>query len=85
MYLSLQAEKESAILDCTKAVELNPSYVKAYIRRAQLYEETEKLDEALEDYKKILTFDSSHTEANYAVRVSYVHFDNSNYDQNDLL
>ncbi|XP_047352968.1 tetratricopeptide repeat protein 1 [Vespa velutina] len=62
------AEKESAILDCTKAIELNPSYVKAYVRRAQLYEETEKLDEALEDYKKILTFDSSHTEANYAVR-----------------
>ncbi|KAL2741647.1 tetratricopeptide repeat protein 1 [Vespula maculifrons] len=62
------AEKESAILDCTKAVELNPSYVKAYVRRAQLYEETDKLDEALEDYKKILTFDSGHTEANYAVR-----------------
>lgn len=61
-------EKESAISDCTKAIELNPSYVKAYVRRAQLYEETDKLDEALEDYKKILTFDSSHSEANYAVR-----------------
>ncbi|KAI4485428.1 PREDICTED: tetratricopeptide repeat protein 1 [Polistes canadensis] len=61
-------EKESAISDCTKAIELNPSYVKAYIRRAQLYEEVDKLDEALEDYKKILTFDSSHSEANYAVR-----------------
>lgn len=61
-------EKESAISDCTKAIELNPSYVKAYIRRAQLYEEIDKLDEALEDYKKILTFDSSHSEANYAVR-----------------
>lgn len=61
-------EKEPAISDCTKAVELNPDYVKAYVRRAQLYEETEKFDEALEDFKKVLTFDPAHTEANYAVR-----------------
>lgn len=66
-----QTEKDSAISDCTKAIELNSSYVKAYIRRAQLYEETEKLDEALEDFKKVLTFDSSHTEANHAIRVMY--------------
>ncbi|XP_076625056.1 tetratricopeptide repeat domain 1 [Colletes latitarsis] len=61
-------EKESAILDCTKAIELDPSYLKVLVRRAQLYEETDKLDEALEDFKKILTYDSSHAEANYAVR-----------------
>lgn len=61
-------EKESAISDCTKAIELNPDYTKAYIRRAQLHEETEKLDEALEDFKKVLTFDPGHKEANYAVR-----------------
>lgn len=67
----LQTEKDSAISDCTKAIELNSSYVKAYIRRAQLYEETDKLDEALEDFKKVLTFDPNHTEANHAVRVMY--------------
>ena len=65
---SKSLDKESAISDCTKALELNPSYVKAYVRRAQLYEEAEKLDEALEDYKKVLTFDPAHTEANYGVR-----------------
>lgn len=43
--------------------------MKAYARRAKLYEETEKLDEALEDYKKILTLDSGHVEANHATRV----------------
>ncbi|XP_014488516.1 PREDICTED: tetratricopeptide repeat protein 1 [Dinoponera quadriceps] len=63
-----QTEKDSAISDCTKAIELNSSYVKAYIRRAQLYEETDKLDEALDDFKKVLTFDPSHTEANHAIR-----------------
>lgn len=51
-------------------MELNPSYLKAYLRRAQLYEETDKLDEALEDFKKVLTFDPVNSEANYAVRVS---------------
>lgn len=71
MYHCFQTEKDSAISDCTKAIELNSSYVKAYIRRAQLYEETDKLDEALEDFKKVLTFDSSHPEANHAIRVMY--------------
>ncbi|XP_076681263.1 tetratricopeptide repeat domain 1 [Andrena cerasifolii] len=61
-------DKESAISDCTKAIEINSCYAKAYVRRARLYEETEKLDEALEDFKKVLTFDPAHTEANYAVR-----------------
>lgn len=74
-----QTEKDSAIADCTKAIELNSSYVKAYVRRAQLYEETEKLDEALEDFKKVLSFDSSHTEANYAVRVMYNYYIQSDF------
>ena len=43
--------------------------MKVYVRRARLYEETDKLDEALEDYKKILTFDAGHIEANHATRV----------------
>ncbi|XP_017893186.1 tetratricopeptide repeat protein 1 [Ceratina calcarata] len=64
---SKSLDQESAISDCTKAIELNPDYVKAYVRRAQLYEASDKLDEALEDYKKILTFDAAHSEANHAV------------------
>ncbi|CAH1404676.1 unnamed protein product [Nezara viridula] len=54
---------ESAIEDSSKAIELEPSYIKALLRRAQLYESSEKLDEALEDFKKILEYDSSHREA----------------------
>ncbi|XP_060528150.1 tetratricopeptide repeat protein 1 [Cylas formicarius] len=55
--------KLSAIEDCSKAIELNGNYVKAYLRRAKLYEETEKFDESLEDYKKILEIDSGCQEA----------------------
>ncbi|PNF39669.1 Tetratricopeptide repeat protein 1 [Cryptotermes secundus] len=60
--------KPSAIEDCSKAIELNPVYLKAYFRRAQLYEEVEKLDEALADYKKVLELDPLHREALYTSR-----------------
>ncbi|XP_072518881.1 tetratricopeptide repeat protein 1 [Salminus brasiliensis] len=50
-------KKEEAISDCSKAIELNPNYVRAILRRAELYEKTEKLDEALEDYKNLLEKD----------------------------
>ncbi|XP_066469719.1 tetratricopeptide repeat protein 1 [Tiliqua scincoides] len=54
-----QDKKEVAISDCSKALELNPNYIKALLRRAELYEKTEKLDEALEDYKNVLEKDPS--------------------------
>ncbi|NXD52827.1 TTC1 protein, partial [Corvus moneduloides] len=44
---------------CFPAVELDPHYVRALLRRAELYEKTEKLDEALEDYKAVLERDQS--------------------------
>ncbi|XP_023022401.1 tetratricopeptide repeat domain 1 [Leptinotarsa decemlineata] len=55
--------KESAIEDCTKAIELNDKYVRAYLRRARLYEETDKLDESLSDYRKILEIDKGNKDA----------------------
>jgi len=57
--------KLSAIDDCSKAVDLDAGYLKAYLRRAQLYKETEKLDEALADYQKVLELDPHHKEALY--------------------
>ncbi|XP_055641239.1 tetratricopeptide repeat protein 1 [Toxorhynchites rutilus septentrionalis] len=58
--------KPSAIEDCTKALEHNPNYLKALLRRAALYEEQDKLDESLEDSKKILELDPSNVEARAA-------------------
>ncbi|XP_068958571.1 tetratricopeptide repeat protein 1 [Petaurus breviceps papuanus] len=54
-----QDKKDAAINDCSKAIELNPSYIRAILRRAELYEKTDKLDEALEDYKSVLEKDPS--------------------------
>uniref|UniRef100_G3QCN9 Tetratricopeptide repeat domain 1 n=2 Tax=Gasterosteus aculeatus aculeatus TaxID=481459 RepID=G3QCN9_GASAC len=57
---------DKAIADCSRAIELNPDYVRALQRRAELYEQTEKLDEALEDYKKVLNLDPTQTSASQA-------------------
>lgn len=57
------SRNESAIEDCTKAIELNDKYLKAYLRRAKLYEDISKLDESLADYKTILELDPKQKEA----------------------
>ncbi|CAG5133649.1 unnamed protein product [Candidula unifasciata] len=50
---------EGAIQDSTSALDLHPHYLKALLRRAELYEKTEKLDEALKDYQKVVELDPS--------------------------
>ena len=55
------------------AIELNPDYVRALQRRAELYEQTDKLDEALEDYKKVLDQDPTHGGARRACMVTTTH------------
>ena len=39
---------DQAALNCTQAIKLNPTYLKALLRRAEIYEETEKLGEFLQ-------------------------------------
>jgi len=60
--------KDHAIKNCSKAIELNPKYLKAILRRAEVYEESDKLDEALKDYQTVLELDPRHLEANKAAR-----------------
>ncbi|XP_037543117.1 tetratricopeptide repeat protein 1 [Nematolebias whitei] len=59
-------QKDEAISDCSRAIELDPDYLRALLRRAEIYEQTEKLDEAMEDYKKVLDRDPNHTGARQA-------------------
>ncbi|XP_038838239.1 dnaJ homolog subfamily C member 7-like isoform X2 [Salvelinus namaycush] len=44
---------DQAIEDCTKAVKLDETYIKAYLRRAQCYMDKEDYDEAVRDYEKV--------------------------------
>ncbi|XP_018413382.1 PREDICTED: tetratricopeptide repeat protein 1 [Nanorana parkeri] len=61
-----QDKQDLALIDCTKAIDLNPDYVRALLRRAELYEKTEKLDEAFADYKSVLNLDASCRQAREA-------------------
>lgn len=66
--LETQEERENAVLDCGKALELDPKYLKARLRRAQTYELLEKLENALEDYQEALKQDPGNREAFEACR-----------------
>jgi DnaJ family protein C protein 7 len=46
--------QEESIKMFTKAIELNPSYVKAFSSRAQLYFNMEKFEESLRDYEALI-------------------------------
>ncbi|KAH8243768.1 hypothetical protein KR032_009952 [Drosophila birchii] len=63
--IKLDANK-AAIDDCTKAIELWPEYVRVLLRRAKLYEQDDKPDEALTDYKRVYELDPGQQEAREA-------------------
>ncbi|XP_077997946.1 dnaJ homolog subfamily C member 7-like [Glandiceps talaboti] len=50
---------EEAIANCTKAVELDEKYLKAYLRRAKCYMDSEMYEEAVRDYDKVFQLDKT--------------------------
>ncbi|CAF1633357.1 unnamed protein product [Adineta ricciae] len=60
---------EAAVQSCTKSIELDPTYTKPYIRRADSYKQIDKLEEALQDYQKILELDPNNAQARREVYV----------------
>jgi len=50
---------EQAIDDCRQAIELDHTYLKAYIKRGRCYMESEKYEEAVRDYEKVCKMDRS--------------------------
>jgi hypothetical protein len=42
--------------DCSRAIQLNPEYLKAILRRAEIFEETEKLGKGVEGCHPFLFF-----------------------------
>ena len=44
---------DQCIDDCVKAIEIDDSYIKAYLRRAKCYMDKENYDQAIADYEKV--------------------------------
>lgn len=61
-YLKL-GKYEETVKECSKALELNPAYMKALLRRAEAYEKLERYEEAISDMKKVLELDPSNVQA----------------------
>ncbi|QCE11626.1 G protein-coupled receptor [Vigna unguiculata] len=59
---------DDTIKECTKALELNPVYVKAFVRRGEAHEKLEHFEEAIADMKKILEIDPSNDQARKTIR-----------------
>ncbi|KAL8502363.1 hypothetical protein ACS0TY_021489 [Phlomoides rotata] len=54
---------EETIKECTKALELNPTYMKALLRRGEAREKLEQYEESIADMTKILELDPSNDQA----------------------
>ncbi|CAN8229926.1 unnamed protein product [Cochlearia groenlandica] len=59
---------EETIKECTKALELNTTYTKALVRRAEAHEKLEHFEEAVTDLKKILEVNPSNDVARKGIR-----------------
>jgi len=57
-----QKKSDECIKDCDRALELDPSYTKAMLRRAKCYMESEQYEEAVRDYEKVLKSDKGNME-----------------------
>eukprot|EP00249_Psilotum_nudum_P009380 c21897_g1_i1 orf=331-1443(+) len=65
----LQLKKyEAAMTESSKALELNPTYLKALLRRSQAQENLGHLDEAVADMKKVVDLDPDNKQARDAIR-----------------
>ncbi|KAI5078592.1 hypothetical protein GOP47_0006263 [Adiantum capillus-veneris] len=65
---SRRTQYKEAVEHATKALESNPAYIKALMRRAQSHEKLDNLDEALADYNKVLEFDLKNQQARAGAR-----------------
>ena len=63
MALLKKGQNKDAEVDCTLAISLDPTYVKAYQRRATARSSMKRFEEAIGDYRKVLGLEPSNKQA----------------------
>jgi DnaJ family protein C protein 7 len=59
---SKMGKHKEALEDCTRALDLDPNYLKALLRRAQIYMTLEKYEDAVRDYEKAHQMDDDNAD-----------------------
>ena len=70
---------EDALVQLNKAIDLDPSYTDAYVRRAAIYEKQEKYQQALDDYNRAITFDPK--DEDFYLAAGRLNFQLKRYDE----
>eukprot|EP01116_Phalansterium_solitarium_P001811 TRINITY_DN11623_c0_g1_i1.p1 TRINITY_DN11623_c0_g1~~TRINITY_DN11623_c0_g1_i1.p1 ORF type:complete len:507 (-),score=151.47 TRINITY_DN11623_c0_g1_i1:299-1819(-) len=63
-------KNEEAVEACSKAIELDEKYLKAYLRRAQIYQDMEKWDEVVRDLEKVQQMDPENSDTRQRLRTA---------------
>jgi tetratricopeptide (TPR) repeat protein len=70
-------DREEALQDCDRAIELNPKFINAYFRRGLIHTELGNLELALGDYSTTLDLDPDHVDA--YIQRSWTYFRQKDY------
>ena len=63
-------ETAKCIAECTRAIELDATFVKPLLRRAECNQQSDKLEDALADYKKLCELEPKSIAHRHKVYVS---------------
>ena len=75
---------EAAINAYTEAINIDSSYVGAYIKRAKIYRELNDFGSAVADYSKVIKIDPEYIEAYYERSMTYSEMNDEKLSQKDL-
>jgi tetratricopeptide (TPR) repeat protein len=64
-FMKLDNMIPQTIADCSKSIQYDPNFMKPIQRRAECLQTTDKLDESLEDYKRLVQLDDSKSSSYY--------------------
>jgi tetratricopeptide (TPR) repeat protein len=70
-------DRQAALQDCNRAIELNPKFINAYFRRGLIFVELGDLELALLDFDLTLNLDPQHTDA--YIQRSWTYFRTNDY------